>query len=921
VSANTAGGTPTRAPTERHGARLLTEDAYRRMWRWDGTVRGSHAVDCYPAVGSCPYIVYLKDGKVAFQEQAGIFPQVEDGVPDFNPMGCQKGACWHDLLHAPERVLYPMKRAGERGEGRWQRITWDQAMTEIADSIIDAIEEVGPESVFSPNGANACAWGVMAQRRFGSLTGFPIADFDTDVADFSPGMFLTWGKLTVPSEDDYMHSELIFIWHCNPAYTRIPFFHFLLEARYKGAEVVLIAPDASPSAMHTDLHVPLRVGSDAALVREQTDLPLLVRTDTLRFLRACDIAEGGRDDQFYAWDARSGAIVEAPRGTLAWGEVESALEGTHTVTLRDGTRVEVTPVFARLRERLRGYAPEQASAMCGVHPDVIRSLARKVATKRTHVYEGLGTGKHYHGDLMGRAMYLLLALTGNWGRKGTGPAYWSVGPSTAGLFDEARRTGGKEELANILAGYRAMIDAFKAQDPSRTDEIAAIEILKQMSVAQGHYVPPVWWWYYHCGFRDVWNRRDWQDPSMVREFDEYFDEAMERGWWAGIATPGADKPPRVMIEVGDNLLRRGRGGQTMFRTHLWPQLTTIVSVDVRMSTTALWSDYVLPAAQQYERPSAMGLSHTLFFNMLDKAVEPAGEALPEWQVFRLLARKLGERGVARELTEYRDAAGRVFRLDTLEDAFTAGGAMLDEEQMTADAIEGSAMTGTLPDGTTIESMRERGIERFTGWGIIPYAQNYQTPIEPDSTMCPFREHIDRRLPYPTLTRRAQFYIDHDWFIEAGEELPAHKDPPKMGGDYPFVLTGGHNRWSVHANNIANRRLLQTHRGRPHMVMNPADAAARGIADDEEVRVHNDVGDFDVHVKLSPSVRPGQLICYNGWDHYQFRDWRGPSNLEGAMVKWLGFAGGYGHLQYWPFMWTPIQVDRATRVDVAKLCRD
>ncbi len=921
------GATPRRHPTE---------DSYRGQWTWDSTVRGSHAVDCYPAVGSCPYVVYMKDGKIAFQEAAGIFPPVEEGVPDFNPMGCQKGACWDELLHAPERLLHPMKRVGERGSGAWERITWDQALTEIADSIIDAIQEVGPESVFSPNGANACAWGVMSQRRFASLTGFPVADFDTDVADFSPGMYLTYGKLTVPSEDDYAHSGLIIIWHCNPAYTRIPFFHFLLEARYKGAEIVLIAPDTSPSAMHADYHVPLNVGSDAALclamcrviidegladvpfLREQTDLPLLVRLDNERFLRACDLAPDGRDDQFYVWDERARAIAEAPRGTLDLGDVSPALEGEHHVTLADGSKVRVAPAFARLRGHLRDYAPEQASQACGVHPDVIRMLARKVAAKRTHVYEGLGTGKYYHGDLMGRAMYLLLAVTGNWGRKGTGPAYWSVGPSTAGLFDEARRTGGKQELANILAGYRAMIDLFKAQDPSRTDEIASIEIMRQMAVTQGHYVPPLWWWYYHVGFRDVWNRRDWHDPSMKREFDDYFNEAMQRGWWDGVAVPGEDKPPRVMIAVGDNLLRRGRGGQTMFRQHLWPKLNTIVSVDVRMSTTALFSDYVLPAAQQYERPSAMGLSHTLFFTMLDKAVEPAGEALPEWQVFRLLSRKLGERGRERGVTEYQDAAGRTFNLDTLEDVFTAGGAMVDEEQMTAEGIEGSTMTGTLPAGTTIETMRKKGIERFTGWGIIPYSQNYQTPIEPDSTMAPFRHHLEQKLPYPTLTRRAQFYIDHDWFIEAREHFPTHKAPPKMGGDYPFTLTGGHNRWSIHANNITNRRSLQTHRGHPHIVMNTADAARRGIADDEEVRVHNDVGQFTVQVKLSPSVRPGQVICYNGWDHIQFRDWSGPSNLEGAMVKWLGFAGGYGHLFYWPFMWTPIQVDRATRVDVSKI---
>jgi nitrate reductase alpha subunit len=242
-----------------------TEDTYRSRWSWDRVVHSSHAVDCYPTVGSCPYRVYLKDGEIQFEEQAGIFPVIEEGVPDFNPMGCQKGACWHEFLGGQERVTYPLKRVGERGSGKWERVTWDQALTEIADSIIDAIEEIGPEAVFSPSGANALAWGMASQRRFSNLTGFPLGDFDADIGDCVPAMSLTWGKYITPSADDYAHAEMIVIWHCNPAYTRIPVAHFLLEARYKGAEVVIISPDFNPSAMHADYHVPVNVGSDAAL--------------------------------------------------------------------------------------------------------------------------------------------------------------------------------------------------------------------------------------------------------------------------------------------------------------------------------------------------------------------------------------------------------------------------------------------------------------------------------------------------------------------------------------------------------------------------------------------------------------------------------------------------------------------------------
>src|SRR5574341_2367013 len=124
-----------------------SEDTYRDRWKWDSWTWGSHAVDCYPMVGSCPYRVYVRDGRIVWEEQAGVFPSVEAGVPDFNPMGCQKGSCWHELLTAKARVLHPLKRAGERGEGKWERISWDQALTEVADHIVDAIEEIGPEAI------------------------------------------------------------------------------------------------------------------------------------------------------------------------------------------------------------------------------------------------------------------------------------------------------------------------------------------------------------------------------------------------------------------------------------------------------------------------------------------------------------------------------------------------------------------------------------------------------------------------------------------------------------------------------------------------------------------------------------------------------------------------------------------------------
>jgi dimethylsulfide dehydrogenase subunit alpha/complex iron-sulfur molybdoenzyme family reductase subunit alpha len=65
-----------------------------------------------------------------------------------NPMGCQKGAGWSQQHYSEERVLYPMKRAGQRGEGKWQRVSWQTAFTDIADAILDAVAAYGPAALY-----------------------------------------------------------------------------------------------------------------------------------------------------------------------------------------------------------------------------------------------------------------------------------------------------------------------------------------------------------------------------------------------------------------------------------------------------------------------------------------------------------------------------------------------------------------------------------------------------------------------------------------------------------------------------------------------------------------------------------------------------------------------------------------------------
>src|SRR3990172_3655798 len=420
------------------------EEQYREKIKWQKWTWGSHCVDCYPS--NCPFRVYVgKDGEVWREEQAGTYGVVEKGVPDFNPAGCQKGVSWHRLLTGKERVLKPLKRAGPRGSGQWQEVSWDQALGEIADHVIDAIQDQGPESIIrigepAEGGTQSLIYGSAVVNHIGGT----VTDVQAEINDFSPGVYITFGKFDpAASCDDFFHTHLILCWQINPAYTSIPWYHFIAEGRYRGAEVVVIAPDFNPTAPHADYYVPVKIRTDVALansmcqvlieenlvhwkfVQEQTDLPLLVRLDNERFLRASDI-DGGREDQFYWYDEKAGEIVEAPRGTLALKGRSPALEGVFTAKLKKGKTVKVTPAFALLKKMLdEQYTPEKAEALSGTNPELVRTIARKAAKKRTRMLMGWNSGKYYHGDLMERSMMLVLALTGNWGKKGTGARSWA----------------------------------------------------------------------------------------------------------------------------------------------------------------------------------------------------------------------------------------------------------------------------------------------------------------------------------------------------------------------------------------------------------------------------------------------------------------------------------------------------------------
>ena len=119
-------------------------------------------------------------------------------------------------------------------------------------------------------------------------------------------------------------------------------------------------------------------------------------------------------------------------------------------------------------------------------------------------------------------------------------------------------------------------------------------------------------------------------------------------------------------------------------------------------------------------------------------------------------------------------------------------------------------------------------------------------------------------------------------------------------------------------NMTNNIIMNTHRGEPFVFINDVDAAEIGIANGEKVRLVSNAGESLVQAKLSPAVRPGQVVLYNGFEPYMHENWYSQADLEAGHVKHLGMVGNYGHLKYRVFSWQPIPADRAVRVDVEKV---
>ena len=420
--------------------------------------RTGHSNNCD---GACGHLIHVVDGRVTEIGPAPWGTKTVSGAPTptFHPRICLRGLSQISNTYSPDRIKHPYKRIGERGSGKWQRISWDEAASLIAENFTKVQEKYGKKSVWiAPyTGSLALIEGVMgAGFRFASAIGASAGDNEGDNEGDSstpagwnyvlvdPTNPANGGGYFIGHEStDFMNAKAIVLWANNVAETEIPGWRIMLDARSENnAKLISVDPRYTPTASSCDEWLPIRPGADTALIdgmmnhiianklydaayiRSYTVGPYLVDPDTKKWLRAADVIPGSSDD-YVVFDESDGVVKAANDPTVK----SPALLGVYTVgTKRAGT------AFQALANMVEKYTPEYTSKLTDIPTTQIVSLAQTWGTvKPLAVRVGFGLSHWYHGDLHMQALLTLQAITGNIGIHGGGVTTFAGGMCTSAI--------------------------------------------------------------------------------------------------------------------------------------------------------------------------------------------------------------------------------------------------------------------------------------------------------------------------------------------------------------------------------------------------------------------------------------------------------------------------------------------------------
>lgn len=342
------------------GIRTMKIDAIQPYAKQsDGVFRSVCSLDC---PDQCGLLVHKKDGKIVKIEGDPSHPVTQGAI-------CNKVRHLAERIYDPKRLRYPLKRVGPKGEGKFERISWDEALATIAGRWKRLIAEYGPESImpysFYGNMGRIGTEGM--DRRFFNRLGATELEQTICEAAGSEGYKYTMGGSFGTDPEDTVHAKLIVMWGINAVSTNMHQVAIAEKARKNGATVVAIDVHRNRTARWADWFIPIRPGTDAALALGMMHVLF---------------AEGMENEAF----------------------------------LR-----EYTVGHEELRAHVRQYDPVTVSGITGVPAEDIVRLARMYGSV-TPAFIRIGNGLQHHdnGGMCVRTIACLPAITGQWLLKGGG---------------------------------------------------------------------------------------------------------------------------------------------------------------------------------------------------------------------------------------------------------------------------------------------------------------------------------------------------------------------------------------------------------------------------------------------------------------------------------------------------------------------
>jgi len=671
-------------------------------------VRGACPHDC---PDTCALLTTVENGRAIEVRGAPDHPATAGVL-------CTKVARYLDRTYSDQRLLHPMKRVGKKGEGRFARISWDEALETIATRFAEIARSAdGPQAIvpYSYAGTMGLLQGSSMDRRFFHRLGASLLDRTICASAGKAGWGAAIGASVGMDVEQFENSRLIVIWGSNAVTSNLHFWTRAQEAKRRGAKLIAIDPYRSVTAEKCHEHIALLPGTDGALA-----------LGVMHVLIAEELLDRDYIDRY----------------TLG---------------------------FTELVARAAEWSPQRVAQTCGIEAAQVTGLARDLGTiKPAAIRVNYGMQRVRGGGNAVRAIACLPALVGAWRHPAGGALLSSSGtfPVDQAALERPDLIAGAPRTINMSAIGDALLDA---ADPP----IKAIYVYNSNPVA---------------------------------------------------VAPESSK------------VRRGFARDDLF----------VVVHEIFQTDTADFADILLPATTQLEQTDVHLSYGHLYAVANNPAIAPLGEALPNTEVFRRLAARMG------------------FSEPCFADS--------------DDAMARQAWRRTDPRAADLDwdALKKDGWRRLALPAIhAPFAQgNYPTP----SGKCEFWSATQQAL---------------------GEDpLPAYLPPresaasnPDLAKTYPLAFISPPARNFLNSS-FANLPQFVAEEKTPKLDLHPLDAAARGLHEGDVVRIRNDRGSFTAALRVTDRARPGVAVAPSIWWQKLAPDGRNANAVTSQALTDMGRAATF-----------------------------